>query len=451
MSCIAKRTRSHTQKPMVAKRLKVDLKEKCSTTILILNNDCLEEVFLYLSRNDLINLYATNSRLRCACESTFARKYGKIPTIVSNIQGNRVNVQVIKSSIKLLEAFGHLMTKILIEFRLERIESLLEAIDNHCGDKINELELRHIGVRVKEPSIVYGAGLQTLDAFLSRISEKFPNLHSLIFDYRNAFKLCPYLKSIARPIPSLTRLNIVGTLYPLDDIHTVINSNGQLERLTLIGEPNGFIENRRTFYLTEDFIECLDKSLPQLKHLEINGVSIKYIDVLAEYLNRFENLESLTFGTFSTTSQPERGYLSFLGRNIEDLTLFTFDFLITTFAENLSRFKKLKRLHLHLTSTMELKGYMYFYIHSNQPDVLFVWSSHGLRKLISSNDQLQEIVIQRYRHTDENYFDVAYGNMERDYLDCVKSKINGAQWNMKIVGKCYVFTKAIQNYKPFCG
>lgn len=395
----------------MAKRFKVDLEDhnekstptiSSTRTILILNNDCLEEVFSNLSQNDLLNVYAANLRLRFACERTFARKFGKVPVLVTNLHSNRLNIHQLKNSIKMLEAFGHLVTKLRVNIKLEKVEGLLEAIGNNCGDNINELEFCHLGVRVKEPyPNLYTTGLQQMISFLRRLNERFPNLTSLKFDYRNLSKYCPYFDSIVRPIPSLRSFSVVGPLVCSATVQTFVDLNRQLESFTMIGEPYAFSETVRSLYITEDFIDYLDESLPQLKSLEINGVSIKEMPPLSleHHPNRFANLKKLAFGCFSTTFSPERGFMSCLGEGIEELELFTFNYGLNNFSKSISRFKTLKRLVLHLTKMMHLKMEWLLMF---QPQVVSIWSLHGMRELMLQHGQLTEIVIHRYGK-DENY------------------------------------------------
>lgn len=439
---MAKRTGSPSLTHTVMKKFAADVEEKCSSTIFVLNDDCLEAVFSYLSREELINLRHTNSKFRLACERAFNRNYGKIQTIVSNIHGYRVNMTVLKNSIKLLKTFGHCITKLVIEFKLEKISTLLEAIESHCGENIQELELRHIGIRVKFPSMVNQIGLEAMDQFLRKINDKFPNLNCIRYDYRNLKKSCPYLQSINRHIPSLTTLSLIGPAFPFDDFREIIQSNGQLTSFTIIGEPNASSMTDRSFALTPYFVELLDELLPQLKHLKMSRVSIDDMETLTLNPKRFKNLKSLEFDCFPVSRHWERGYLSFLGENVEDVTLLNFDADMATFAKNISTFKNLKRLVLRLNSSIETTGDITVFL--SRPTVL-VWSSLGIRTTISSNSQLQELVIERCRVSEHFFQKISYDEIEKEYLDCVDSAINGAQWNLKRVKTCYIFSKQVQN------
>lgn len=77
-------------------------------------------------------------------------------------------------------------------------------------------------------------------------------------------------------------------------------------------------------------------------------------------------LKKLTFGSFPTIHFPDRGYLSFLGEDIEDVELYSFECTITGFAETMTRFKKLKILTLNLENSLEFRGAVILLFRSNE-------------------------------------------------------------------------------------
>lgn len=438
MSCVANRTRSTSQKQLTVKPYKADY-DNLQTTILNLNDDCLEEVFFYLDINDLLNVFEAHSQFKIASERAFGQRNKQIPVVVSNIHASRVNVRMIKYSSKLLQTFGHLITKLCIQFKLEKIDRLLEAIVKYCNKNVTELEFYHLGIRVKEPSVLYDNGLRNIRSFLRQLSTQFPNLLSLNFNYRNLTKGCPYSDNIVLAYPNLTSFTAAGLLLSFENIKRFIDLNSQLESLTLKSELENFMETARTLKLSENFITYLDASLPRLKHLEINRVSIENIPQLVEYQSRFKNLRKLTYGSFPTAYYPDRGYLSFLGEEIEDVELYTFQCVITHFSENITRFKKLKTLTLNLENSLEFRGAVNLIF---QPTAILVWSANGIRQLILENKQLAKIVIRRHRPGDKNYYVNRFEDLQDKYYEVIKDKLNGAQWRVDGVAKCFTFSKA---------
>lgn len=190
-NCIGKRTRSQSQ--VVTKRLKisqvvlprkpakVDVHD--SAAISRLNDDCWRKVFSYLNPNDLSNVYAASARFRVAAERIFERKYSRTPLVLSNASKQ----QVMESSLQILKSFGQFITRLIIEFRLENVQHILQAI-NSCGKKIIQVEFYHLGV--EESSTERANGLQNMKSFLCRLNAHFPNLLHLKFNYANTSVNC---------------------------------------------------------------------------------------------------------------------------------------------------------------------------------------------------------------------------------------------------------------------
>lgn len=423
MSCMAKRTRSKSFIGNPTKRLKVELQlleeERTTTTILNLNDACLEAVFVYLNQNDLINVCETNPRFRYASEKAFTRNYGKRQIIVSMIKNTQINTAVLKSSLKLLQTFGHLITKLLIEFKLEEVEELLKSIDSNCSENVNELEFCHFGTSIRQRNL-YKNGLNKINDFLDGLNERFPILHHLKFEYQDKSLKCPYFKNIARPITNLRSLAITGESISLVDIREFIDSNGQLECLTLTGQPNGNI--------SQDFITYLDAALPQLKKLGIGSVMINGWYV--KHPKRFENLKKLTLGSLNQFVYFDTKYLSFAGENIEEIEMFTTPLCLYTFAVNILTFKKLQRLVLHLIKL--------------ENDVTSLTVFKERLRYISDNNRLMEIVIQIYRQDRKVGNRNTVARDDEQYFDSIKNSFNTIRWNINENGNRLIISK-VQN------
>lgn len=388
MSSVAKRTRSCTREEQ--KRLKIDLddgkeNEESSTTILDLNDDCLEEIFSYISQNDFLHIHQASSRFKFPSERAFARKCKKVPAIVSNQQ-----TSLLADSIQFLEVFGNRVTKLRIKFKLEKCVGLLQAIQNHCdNEKINELELCHHEVRVKKPAYKYRTDRMEIMSFLRGLNAQFPNLVSLKVDYHNEYYHRPYFDSIIQRIPSLRSLSIYGWMLPTDLMRAFIALNNQLESFEY--------SSRLTFQL----IDYLNESLPQLKNLKI--ADICYVSPRNDIPTRFKNLKKLEYGKepgpYHGNGIPF-GYMCCVGEGVEEMELFSFDWQLSNFAKGITSFKNLKRLVLHVSNVERvMKSSFFFYLH---PQEIYVWSLHGIRQLFLILNQLTEIVV--YRDTfDETY------------------------------------------------
>lgn len=388
---------------------------------------------MYLNRCDLVNVIAANPRFEIPAKRVFARKFLQISTIVSNLHPSRLNEDLLT-----LQHFGHLITKLCVKFKLENIERLLEAIIEYCGENIIELEFCHFGVVVEESSILYVRynGLERIGPFLGRLHTEFPNLRRLKFEYPNTAKDFP--DHIVQSIPSLTSVAINGQFLGKNLIR-FIELNGQLESLSLKHENEVLDKTlNSTTHITEASIGFLDASLPQLKYLEIDRVSIMCIPPKLETSpSRFENLKKLTFGSFATTNDLQSGYLTFLGHGIEELELYMFHRIITGFVEDITQFKKLKQLTLHLKP--DLDDLYLFFRHR------LVWSARGIQELILRNNELKKIIIRRHTPEKGNRYDYGYEHLECKYHDVINGKLNGAQWYVRGDAKCFTFSSETEN------
>lgn len=444
MSTLAKR-RTSAIVSTVAKRIKVHPKlseEATSTGILNLADDCLAEVFTYLDESDLLNVIQANSRFKFATERVFKRKYCRNQVVVSNYHGTRLIVYKLKHSISVLEHFGHLISKLCIRFKLEKIESLLEAVVANCGENLCELEFYHLGIRRTKPSITFDYGLQRMRIFLNKLNTRFTNLQHLKFNYCNTSSICPYSDSIIQSIPTLSTFAVVETIYKQflseKNLKIFVALNGQLESLSLLVEVKGLDRTEGSWRINERFIRYLDRSLPMLKCLEINRVSTLEIPESVNYPVRFNNLTNLTFGSFLEFQSADCGFLSFLSEAVEVLKLSTFEYNIVDFLKSVTQFKKLKVLALEYPMKLMSR------ILDRDEVGSTVWSPNGIRQLILSNNQLTKIVIRLHpSEIDEEWiYDAGY--LELKYRDVVDNKLNGSQWNVDGDSNCFSFHKVLE-------
>lgn len=93
-----------------------------------------------------------------------------------------------------------------------------------------------------------------------------------------------------------------------------------------------------------------------------------------------------------------------------------FDADAATFATNISRLEKFNRLVVEL--------------------------DHSMRKILLQNNQLDEFVIESCRDLIST---LSYETIEREYSECLMSKIDGVQWNVKRIENRFTFSKSVQN------
>lgn len=418
---------------------KESFERKTTINILSLNDDCFEKICVYLNDSELLSLIRTNTRLKLPCEQAFRRKYCRKILTVSNFNGTRLDFKQLKHSINILKHFGHLTSRLCIRFKLEKIESLLEAVTMNCSKNLFDLELNHLGNRVIRSSVSYKMGLEVIRSFLSNLSTHFPKLYHLELIYCNTSTKCPYSDAVIQPIATLksfaTTEDSAGQIFTLRHLKDFLSLNRQLENLSVRMEVNELDDTDRSWFISQRFIQYLDQTLPFLTCLEINRVSTLGIPEMSLHPIGFKNLKQLTFRCFLEFQNVDRGFMSFLSESVEILKLSTFDFNIENFVKNVTQFKQLKTLDLEYP--LELASRL---LNANQK-VSAVWSPIGIRQLILSNNRLNEIIIRQHPSEVDEEWNDGSDCFNTKYRDIIKENINGHQWKMYGNSKCFSFRK----------
>lgn len=247
----------------------------------------------------------------------------------------------------------------------------MQAIVKHCRDTIIELDFCH--VKKKWFFGLHRTALRRMKRQLRELRTKFQNLLHLTFEY-NEYVDCAYSDDIIQEIPTLTSFSASWLIFSHEDVYKFISLNGQLESLDFC-VPNGFV--------TQSFMNKLDASLPRLKSLEMNRVTIEGTFDSPTDSIRFKNLRKLTFGRVSTPFSVN-GLSSLFGKEIEELELYSGNDFIANFVESISRFKKLTWFTLNLTRDSSTPSLTAF-------DTSIV-SSTAIQEIILGNNQLTKII-----------------------------------------------------------
>lgn len=386
MDCVAKRTRSHTNL-LEAKKVKMMPCENLNmTTIFDMNNDCLEEVLIHLSQYDLLNVHLAYPQLKVACENTFTRKFGRVPVIITYRKQN--------DCVELLKLFGHLITKMKIILRLSYIGNLLEAIKEHCGDKINELEFLDVGWHSDcQHTHVKKRQLQTrkictekMISFVTGLNVNYPNLVDLKVMYSVSSDCVPYSQAFIKSIQSVRALSVCDLTF--EQIRQFNHHNDQLESLTIMGGTHA----SGGPIVTQQLITILAESLPRLRTLTITNAYIEPImSMESECSNRFANLTEFTLGSRYAcfrSAELDLKYLSFLGEAVTQIELVAvYNTTVgSKLADSISRFKKLDRLIVHLDENYFKQDQML--LRSGQVDIAL---------LMRRYNHLKEVIVHLYR------------------------------------------------------
>lgn len=389
----------------MAKRLRLDIGNqqtmtayKSGTTIFEVNDDCLAGIFVFLNIRDLLSVRAAASRFNASTEIAYIRQH-RSGTRVSNRN------DWLELSLNILKQFGQSIKKLYVFFKMDKFELLMQTIVEHCGDTLTELVLWH-----KKEKWVFGmhrTSVRITKRQMRELSKKFPKLLSLEIEYDD-WPGCPYSDDIIQAIPTLKSFSINGLIFSEEDVYSFTALNGQLECLE-IWVGHGFV--------TKNFFDKLDASLPKLKSFELNRVTIEGpLDHPMKDSTRFENLRKLAFGRISTHYLLD-GLPSLFGKGIEELELYCGNFFIPNFIESISRFDNLSELILVLVKDKDTP------IPSSQTFGTSIVSSSAIKELILRNNQLKKISL--YWHHQLDNFEIH----ESNYRNIVKEKLNGKQWH----------------------
>ncbi len=188
-------------------------KSKTINTVLILNDDCFKVIFEMLSRLDLIKLSSIrNIRIRDITQTVYLTKYGNCMKVSHGQIAE--SIKVIKSPV------GHLIKKVVIEFRRHEITRFVNFLQKNVSRNLEELELCHL----HDTNTRGLHGIRKLSLFISGLSELFQNLRHLKIDYR-LVQWCTYFKNIP-VLPSLESLTVIGMVH-ITEIMKIFTSQDQ--------------------------------------------------------------------------------------------------------------------------------------------------------------------------------------------------------------------------------
>lgn len=178
---------------------------KKKTSILTLNDDCLDSVFQYLNRAQLANVSSIrNYRIKFCGERMFRKNFGK---------SLKISNELIEENSLVCRSFGHMIVALDIEFQgnSKDVGVLIDFVERQvpCAN-IEELVLRNIAVNGEFGKATFRKAVW----FLTGMNERFPKLKRLTIDHQSNsigqyFLYMPLL-------PNLISLNITGTIFVVD-------------------------------------------------------------------------------------------------------------------------------------------------------------------------------------------------------------------------------------------
>lgn len=358
---------------------------KITSGITDINTYCHENIFIYLSLGELLNVYNTCKVFREAAKSAFIVKYRKKLIIIGNIEkdyrrfiydrNDYIRITDLRTIMQLLQNFGAFISKLEIDiifptsneelarYDVKSFESLINYIEVYCSESLTCLTIKQIPVQllklltrsflkmtniaietVNSPDrldenwchqlfpnveyLKYESGISRFDSF-KWISTHFVHLKYLDISYGS--NICKHLFG---PI-QITDEQII-TLN--QNLMTMLRLNPQLTKLKLPYIPDYGI------------LRSISENQPQLESLQFqyrtNDEVNTYIPPV--HLKSIKKLKMAFCRRHYLPLDPEMQSIPILLENLEHLTIQTFFQFSHSFFQFIEKHKTI--VHLHMRS-----------------------------------------------------------------------------------------------------
>lgn len=230
------------------------------------NYDCLNSILENLNVFDLMNIAEADNQLVEAAQSVYSRRHRKKTVFVNLGQISNNVVEYIQleaeSAAVFCCHFGHLMSKLFINFMFQHSLDLENMLSTHCSNSLTELRLGFCHHDNFEAATKPWTKIQILQIYkgtlglkMSNLNYWFPNIIYLkLSDVRFSME-----KAFVARFHQLKTLVIAGKEDPIQPIAIaeMVQLNPQLETLVLHCDMN------------IDLLRLISKNLSQLKELEL--------------------------------------------------------------------------------------------------------------------------------------------------------------------------------------
>lgn len=284
-----------------------EISQSNTTTIRLtdMNVDCLEQIFLYLSLTDLLNIADTSKQLKPAAELAFVRLlkrgilifYGAICTI----RVNKTKQFAVRNPYRLLRCFGHLIWN--LEYQKYPQHNELKYINQYCSESLVNIRicsLRSIRRYMSKPfskveTVIFS---YKWDSNFNRLPKLFPNVRTLTI---NAYfeNMC-----IAVNFSHLKQVNV--KYYSIFKFYAkILRANPQIRYLyinplnhdvKLLRNANQFLQFLEHLHLI--YVETMYKYFEE-KFVDFTHVKVLQIDYYGEFKKpiplSFSCLEEFSF------------------------------------------------------------------------------------------------------------------------------------------------------------
>lgn len=401
------------------KSLKSDKVSESSRTILDLNDDCFDEIFGYLSYDDVLSVSQVCIRFENRARESFKRKKHNLE--VFSVRGGSMES-------KLLRHIGPSLLKLEIFFGEDVIENqrIIDIVTDNCSDNLTEITLHCLTKRNKLRKSFKRVNKLTL-SFCDlvgrfKLTKWFPNLTTLTYHYTRNLR-----KFMKQSIPKMNTLNF-NFLTTHTETISMLLSNPQIKNLSLNFVSHGGLK------IQHSLLAAIDKALPELQTLNLNVDVVQNFETEDVPLNFFKQLKALkveNYADYSNTSLMNHLAISYV--NLELLQLRFSDLPVDS--NSYSCIAKCKNLRtLQVMPVGRSLGIDVILMLINQLPLLekieqtadyaniFPWTSDGVGNFLRSSKQIMELTFV-FVHQAQYKF--------KQTLNLMKILFKGSEWMVK--------------------
>lgn len=366
------------------------------------NDDCLEEIFKYLQKEELVHIADAHPRF----EATAVRVYGQYSCkwYIINAKQKRRDAY----HLRCLHHFGHLVHALILTARLRNFDyRLLEAVTKHCGPTLTTMHLRFSAASMKHVK-----GKKYCRVFLQQLSHNFPNLEN--FAFTSELKHFQKLDFLMQNFSSLVQISLDVYEHSVEQFKEIIRLNPQLL---------GVAAHLRDVTLTLDLVRLIDDTLPQLQLLDIHCQAVEQIERFEP--KYFKNLIHLSISGPMTIDM-----LNILAVSSERLQRFE-DLCEETGILNyptdiLCRYKQLNELWLQYMTNANI-----IVLADNLPSIVKLYC---FKSLIWHTGVSQ--IVKQWTKLTFSVLHFLLPLVDDDFLSHIKTEFNGNEWKIVSKGSC---------------
>lgn len=278
-----------------------------------LNIVCLEEILECLNLVDLLSAADTCKRLRHTACLVYARKYGRMLTVIQGafIENRRINnilpyricygnteryhvdtfdwhlkIRCSKIALQLLRCFGHLIPHLNCFYHENNPRAEITELKYHCIDYINEFCSETLGTL----KLDFGDWNRTLDQF----SKPFKQVERLgVNNLGPMLNTVPKKNCLPHLFPRMQSLVLLTACSPFLHNGSIAHHFSNLQELSveIITNINSFCEYARLCLTCKEIYRSIFRLNPQLTKLEVLSLRRANVDMLIECIEHLQNLQ----------------------------------------------------------------------------------------------------------------------------------------------------------------